>query len=236
MMQGLRRRQPGSPLWRIFAWYVMMSFCYVWFFCCYRFRAWGVRNIPAEGPVLIVSNHQSYYDPILVGLGAHRRQFYAMARASLFRNPLFAGLIRLLNAIPVEQGTSDTAAMRQCLDVLKRNHALLIFPEGARTTTGRTESFQTGTMLLIKRAKPMVLPVALEGAYHVWPRRRKWPRPFGRMGVIYGQPIPAEELLKLKPDEALARLQQEVESLRLQLAERMGVDGPADSASAEAVG
>ncbi|MFA9477325.1 lysophospholipid acyltransferase family protein [Phycisphaerales bacterium AB-hyl4] len=222
MIRGLRARQPGSPLWRIFAWYAMMSLCYVWFFCCYRFRAWGVRNIPATGPVMFVSNHQSFYDPILVGLGAHRRQFYALARASLFRNRFFAVLIRLLNAIPVEQGAGDTKAMRRCIEVLKQGHALLIFPEGARTLSGKTESFETGTMLLIKRAKPTIVPVALDGAYHVWPRSQKRPRLFGRMGVMYGEPIPADELLAMKPEEALAHLQQTVETMRQDLAGRIG--------------
>ncbi|MEX0744755.1 MAG: lysophospholipid acyltransferase family protein [Phycisphaeraceae bacterium] len=221
MIRSLRNRQPGSPLWRIFAWYSLFSLCYVWFFCCYRFRAWGVRHIPDRGALMFVCNHQSFHDPILVGLGAHRRQAHALARATLFRNPMFAALIRLLNAIPVDQGASDTSAMRRCIEVLKQDHALLIFPEGSRTLSGRTERFESGTMLLIKRAKPMVMPVALEGAFDVWPRGRKWPRLFGRMGVMFGEPVAAEELLAMKSDAALERLRSDVESLRLELVEKL---------------
>ena len=76
-------------------------------------------------------------------------------------------------------------------------------------------------MLIIKRAKPTIVPVALEGAYDAWPRRKKLPRPFGRMACQYGKPIPAEEILAMKPKAALEHLRQTVESLRLDLAEQM---------------
>lgn len=220
-IEKLRRRQPGSPLWRIAFWHVMHFLCFVWFLPAYRYRAWGVQNIPETGPVLLVSNHQSFFDPILVGLGGHRRQFAAMARSTLFDHPVFAWLIRMLNAIPVEQGAGDMAAMRKCIEVLKQDHALLIFPEGARTLTGRTEAFETGTMLLIKRAKPMVLPVAVEGAFEAWPRNRKAPRLCGKMGTMYGKPIPAETLLAMKPADALKLLEDRVESMRLELAQHL---------------
>lgn len=217
----LRRRQPGSPLWRVFAWYAMHAVCFVWFTLCYRYRGWGVQRIPETGPLLIVANHQSFYDPIIVGLAGHKRQFHALARATLFHNRFFAGLIRLLNAIPVEQGAGDTRAMRTSVDVLKKGHALLVFPEGARTLTGATEPFATGTWLLIKRARPRVLPVAIEGAYDIWPRKSKLPRPFGRIGYMIGRPIDPDELLAHDADEGLELLRHRVESMRLDLREKL---------------
>ena len=127
-----RLRQPGAPIYRIIWWHFCHALCCIWIWPCYRYRSWGTENIPAEGPVLFVSNHQSYLDPILVGLSGYRRQFYAMARSSLFRFRLFAWLIRSLNAIPIDRGTSDVAAMKKCIEVLSDNQALLIFPEGTR--------------------------------------------------------------------------------------------------------
>lgn len=221
MLAPLRRRQPGAPLWRIFAWYALHFSCFVWFMLCHRYRAWGVQRIPETGPVLIVANHQSFYDPIIVGLGGHKRQFRALARATLFRNRFFAGLIRLLNAIPVEQGAGDTRAMRTSMQAVQEGHALLVFPEGARTLSGRTEPFATGTWLLIKRTKARVLPVAIEGAYDVWPRRRKLPRPFGRVGLMIGEPIDAERLLEMSSEQGLEHLRQRVEAMRLELAEKL---------------
>lgn len=221
MLEGFFNRQPGRPWYRIVWWHVLHFLCFGWFRFSYRFRAWGIRNLPAIGPVLLVANHQSFLDPIIVGLAAHHRQFYAMARSSLFDDPRFAWLIRSLNAIPVEQGAGDLKAMRACIDVLKRGHALLIFPEGSRTLTGTTLDFETGTMLLIKRSGAAVVPVAIDGAFEAWPRGQAAPKPFGRIGVAYGEPIPAETLTRMQTEQAMRLLRDRVETMRLELAEKL---------------
>ena len=221
MLDSFRQRQPGASLWRIVWWYFLHFLCFIWFFCCYRFRSWGKHGIPRTGPVLLISNHQSFLDPIIIGLAAHHRQFYALARATLFDNSLIAWLIRSLNAIPVAQGEGDLQAMRVSIDLLKHGHGLLIFPEGSRTVDGATGVFQPGTMLLIKRSGATVLPVAIEGSFSVWPIFNTLPRPFGRIGVLYGHPIEAEQLIRMGPDAAMTHLRQTVEELRLRLDQKM---------------
>jgi len=221
MFASLRSRQPGAPLYRVFSWYAFHFLCVLWMVPFYRYRAWGIHRIPECGPVLFLSNHQSFFDPVVVGIAAHRRQFYAMARSTLFSHPAFAWIIRMLNAIPIARGESDIAAMRRCIDVLKEDQGLLVFPEGTRTRDGKTMRFATGTMLLIKRAKPVVVPVAIEGAYTVWPRDRKVPHLFGRIGVMYGEPIAADTLIDMGADEALRYLREKVESMRLEVAARI---------------
>lgn len=220
MLEHLRQRQPGQPIRRILWWHLLHFICFLWVGPCYRYRAWGVTRIPRSGPILFVSNHQSFLDPILVGLAAHHRQFYAMARSTLFDHPLLSWLIQSLNAVPVERGQSDTASMRKCIEVLGQGHALLLFPEGTRTPDGTTQPFQRGLMLLIKRANATVVPVAIEGAFEVWPKGRKLPRATGRVHVEYGEPIPASHLAAMPADAALSELQQTIESMRLGLAKR----------------
>lgn len=196
--------------------------CYLALVPLYRHRSFGVRNIPRTGALLLVSNHQSYLDPAIVGLGCSRRQFAALARSTLFDNhPVFTWIIRNLNAIPVAQGESDVGAMRKCIEELNKGQALLIFPEGSRTESGNVEPFETGTMLLIKRAKPLVMPVAIEGAFDVWKRGTR-PKLRGRIGVSYGQPIPAETLIAMGADRALSHLRDEVDRMRHDLAIRLG--------------
>jgi 1-acyl-sn-glycerol-3-phosphate acyltransferase len=219
MLETLRRRQPGRSIARILWWHFLHYLCFLWFLTCYRFRGFGQRHIPATGPVLFVSNHQSFLDPIVVGLAAHHRQFYALARSTLFDHPILGWLIRSLNAVPVARGESDTAAMRKCLDVLAEDHALLVFPEGTRSLDGTTGSFGRGIALLIKRSGATVVPVAIEGAFAAWPKGRKLPRGSGRIQVMYGEPIPPSVLQSMKPDAALSLLRDRVESMRLQLAE-----------------
>lgn len=220
-------RQPAEVHRPDLFWRVLHFFCFAYFLPCYRFRAWGVRRVPRSGPVLLVSNHQSYLDPIAIGLPLSRRRLFALARKTLWDTPWVGWLITRLHAIPVDQeNPGDLKAMRACLDVLGRGEALLIYPEGARTLTGRTEPFQTGTMLLIKRAKPAVVPVAIDGAFQAWPRNRKAPRPTGRIGVMFGEPIPAEELLAMKPDDALRRLRDRVETMRQEVVHRLDPAAP----------
>ena len=217
MYPSLRARQPGAAVGRILWWYGIHNLCYLWMSVCYRYRAWGLGNIPKSGPVLFVSNHQSYLDPILVGLGSHRRQFYAMARSTLFKNPFFAWLIRSLNAIPVERGTSDMAAMRRSIEVLRAGHALLVYPEGTRTADGSVGPFHSGIMLLIKRAQPWVVPVAIDGAYEAWPKGRALPRVSGRIRVMYGRPLAAYQVIAMGGENAIENLQATVARMKRQL-------------------
>lgn len=221
MLAALRRRRPGAPVYMIVWWFFLYTCCYAFFLPAYRFRTWGASRVPKQGPVLFLSNHQSFLDPVVVGLGiGHRRQFYAMARSTLWNNWFFGKLINTMNAFPVKRGESDMAAMRKSIDLLKEGQSLLVFPEGTRTTDGKTAPFATGTMLLIKRSMPMVVPVAIEGTFDAWPKGRHF-KPWGRVGIEFGDPIPAQQLIDLGADAALQSLQQTVETMRLQLAQRM---------------
>jgi 1-acyl-sn-glycerol-3-phosphate acyltransferase len=221
VLAALRARHPGAPLWRVLWWCLLHFLCYLWVCAAYRYRAWGAAEIPAAGPVLFVSNHQSFLDPILVGVAAHRRQFYAMARSSLWNHPALAWVIDSLNGVPVERNTADVKAMRRCLEVLGGGQALLLFPEGTRTPDGRTRAFSSGLMLLIKRARPKIVPVAIDGAFDAWPRTRKRPRLGGRVGVMYGRPIDPYVLLDMPVPEALEMLRRQVETMRLEVARRL---------------
>ncbi len=194
---------------------------FLWLTFAYRCRYWNAQRVPDRGPVLLVANHQSFLDPVILGVAGHHRPFYAMARLTLFRHPLFRWLIRTLRAIPIDQEATDIGAVRRCVNVLREGRALLVFPEGGRTLDGRTAPFAAGTLVLIKRARPTVIPVAIEGAHNVWPQHRRLPRAFGRIGAMYGQPIGAETLLAMGTEGALKHLHREVETMRQKLAQRL---------------
>ena len=221
MLAALRARQPGEPLRRVLWWHCLHFLCFLWMTLCYRHRFWGHHHIPRYGPVLLVSNHQSLFDPILVGLGSHHRQFFAMARSTLFAHRVFAWLIRSLNAIPIARGTSDLRALRMCIDVLTREQAMLVFPEGTRTRDGAAGVFKTGVMLLVKRARPRVVPVAIEGAFSAWPHGRQLPRATGRIAVMYGEPIEADTLIAMGEAAALVHLHDTIEAMRQELSRRL---------------
>jgi 1-acyl-sn-glycerol-3-phosphate acyltransferase len=171
-------------------------------------RYTGRENIPAEGPVLVVSNHQSYLDPPLVGAGCRRRMNY-VARKTLFGNPLFRWLIHSLDAIPLDTEGSSVGGIKETLRRLKRGEMVLIFPEGGRCWDGEVGPFQPGFTTLAVRGRAAILPVAIEGAFDAWPRTRKWPRP-GIIHVHYGPPITADQLAQYGGDDLVGEVRRRV--------------------------
>jgi len=198
-------------------WYVLWVVCNSVFRLLYRLRREGMEHIPSTGPILFVSNHQSFFDPLLIGCCTTQRPFRSMARSTLFTNPVFGWLIDQIGAFPVERGQGDTAAIKKCIRVLEQGQALVVYPEGTRTRDGSVNEFKSGVLLLIRKAKPQVVPVAIAGADQAWPRDRSRPRLTGRIGVQFGPAIPAEELLAQSPDEALERLRAQVDAQRQEL-------------------
>ena len=224
-LSEVRKRQPGRPLWRIAVWQFMQKLAKLILVVLYRAKHFGSQNIPLEGPVLYLANHQSFYDPILLGLGSDKRHFFSLGRSTLYDKRWSAFMGNITNSIPVEQGAGDVKAMKKCIEVLKDNQALMLFPEGARTLDGEVAEFETGAMLIIKRAKPQVVPVAVEGPYDVWPRGQKRPKLSGRMGIMYGPPIDAELLTAMPAKDAMAMLRQKVVNMRAELAQKIARRG-----------
>jgi 1-acyl-sn-glycerol-3-phosphate acyltransferase len=168
-------------------------------------RHTGRRNIPSEGGVLVVSNHQSHLDPPLVGMGCCRHMNY-IARETLFGFAPFGWLIHSINAIPIDREGFGIAGIKESLRRLKKGEMVLIFPEGTRTTDGEIKQFKPGITSLAVRSRAAILPVAIAGAYDCWPKQRTFPRP-GRICVHYGPPILPAEYDALS-DEGLLELVQ----------------------------
>ena len=153
----------------------------------FDYRFYGIRKVPKSGPVIIASNHQSFMDPVVVGVPLNRR-FASMARESLFKHPVLERVLRSLGSFPLSRGNADLGAMREGLRVLKGGGLLLLFPEGTRTFDGKVGELHPGLAVLAGRSGAWVVPTAIDGAYECWPRRRLLPRP-GRVRVAYGRPM-----------------------------------------------
>ncbi|MBN1818069.1 MAG: 1-acyl-sn-glycerol-3-phosphate acyltransferase [Sedimentisphaerales bacterium] len=158
----------------------------------FRIRTYGRDNIPAKGPLLLLSNHQSYIDPLFCQVPIRRRLCY-VARDSLFAVRFFGALVSTLRTIPIRRGQADIHAMKQIIARLKEGDAVCLYPEGTRTPDGRIETLKPGFSLLTRRTGATVVPVVIDGAFECWPRHRKLPRP-GKVAVSYGEPIRAEEI------------------------------------------
>ena len=150
-------------------------------------EAEGVNNIPREGGVLLVSNHVSLLDPIVVGSAANREIHY-MARSSLFKVPGLGKLISAFNAYPVDRGAPDLGALRRTISLLKGGNAVLIFPEGTRSVDGTLGKGQDGACFIAHRSGVPTLPVYHSGAERMLPRGSKRPRR-AKLTVKFGTPI-----------------------------------------------
>ncbi len=221
MLSRWRSRNPGAS-WVSIALFAMgTAICSAVFTLVFRYRKYGMRHIPAEGPLLVIANHQSHFDPVTLGIAVIPRQMNYLARATLFF-PGFGLLIRAFNAVPLKQDAPDTAAIRTALDQLAMGRCVMVFPEGSRTPDGELHEFKRGTWLLLSRARCNILPVALEGGFDAFPRRAKRPKLFGqRLAANIGPVIDGAALLAMGPDAGLRHLERTIETLRVELAEKM---------------
>jgi 1-acyl-sn-glycerol-3-phosphate acyltransferase len=130
----------------------------------FEMRVYGLENVPRRGGVLLISNHQSYLDPVLLATFV-RRQISFLAKSELFENKYFGWLIRSLHAFPIRQGAGDVGAMKETIRRLREGHGLTLFAEGHRTETGELLPIQPGAALVIRRAGVPVVPCVIQGSY-----------------------------------------------------------------------
>ncbi len=176
--------------------------------CVFRIRCYGREQVPREGGVLVVANHQSHLDPILIGLAIDRRLNF-LARQSLFRFAPFAWLLRSCDTIPLDRDGSGLGGLKETLRRLKREEMVLIFPEGTRTRDGAVGTIKPGFIPLARRSGVPLLPVGLDGAYQAWPRTRRFPRT-GRVALCIGRPILPEEMAALDDAQLLELVRERI--------------------------
>jgi 1-acyl-sn-glycerol-3-phosphate acyltransferase len=186
----------------------------------FSLRFEGGRNIPGSGPALLVANHESFLDPIAVGLTTTRQLCY-LARKTLF-TPGFGWFLRSVNCVPVDQEGVAKEGLKTILELLGKGRAVLVFPEGERTWTGQMSPLKPGIQLLIKRAQAPIIPVGIAGAFDAFPRGRLLPRlaplflPPGRgtFAVSVGEPLDARRYAEMPREQMLAALQKEVQAMK----------------------
>jgi 1-acyl-sn-glycerol-3-phosphate acyltransferase len=184
---------------------VMARFVAVWLF---GLRVEGREHWPANGGGLICSNHQSHFDPPLVGLTCDRRMNY-LARDTLYKVPLLKQAIHFLDAIPIDREGGGLAGLKETLKRLKAGELVLIFPEGTRTHDGEVAPLKPGFIAVARRSRAPLIPVAIDGAFQAWPRTSWLPR-LSRLAVVIGEPIPPDQIAELADDDLLAELEQRI--------------------------
>jgi len=167
----------------------------------------GVENIPAQGGLIVAANHQTYLDPFWLSLLIKRPTRY-LAWSDAFRWPIVGKGLVWLGAWPLALEGSDPAAIRRSLQWLRDGGAVVIFPEGARSTeSGALERFKAGAVRLALEAQVPILPVTIKGGNRVWPKGWRVPR-MGKVVVTYHKPYQVEPCEK-EETRACARRESE---------------------------
>ncbi len=190
-------------------WYNFLQFaCRLTAVLAFAIRCRGRDYVPGTGGGLVLSNHQSHLDPVLIGLASDRRLNY-LARQTLFGFAPFRWLCYSLDAIPLDREGLGLSGLKETLKRLKRGEMVLIFPEGTRTYDGALGVFKPGFVALARRAGVPLLPVAIDGAYDSWPRTQMLPGP-ATIHIQFGPPIEAGEIAAFDDDQLIAEVEKRI--------------------------
>ncbi len=155
----------------------------------------GLENVPKEGQFILVCNHQSHFDALV--LFAHiRRHMRFVAKADLFKIPLFGQAMRLAGNLRVERGgnAKDRETMERAAEKVREKVSIVFFAEGTRSQGGELLPFKKGAAALAIAAGVPVIPVALAGTWTILPKHSLRIRGGQRAALYVGEPIPTAGL------------------------------------------
>lgn len=182
----------------------------------YRVRHRGLEHIPETGGAVLVCNHVSYMDALIL-LGAVRRPIRFVMDSRIFNTPVLSMIFRLVRAIPIAPRSKDPAVYEAAFEAisqeLQAGQLVCIFPEGRLTTNGEVGSFRSGVESIVQRDPVPVVPMALQGLWGSFfshkdgpalsrPPRRFW----SRIGLVAGAPWPAEKVTAAGLEAEVRRL------------------------------
>ena len=188
-------------------WRVFYPLLHGWI--CRRFRL-EHEDLQAEGPVLLISNHVTNWDPLLVSMSLRNKQVYFVASEHIFRLGWVSRLLNwLLGPIPRSKGAGGGDAAWTCTRKLRAGQSICLFAEGECTWDGRSGQVFPATGKLVKLSKATLVTYRLEGGYFTLPRWAGKRRP----GRMYGHPVgvyPPERLKTMTPEEIDALINRDI--------------------------
>jgi 1-acyl-sn-glycerol-3-phosphate acyltransferase len=186
--------------------YVWLCLVYVviklFFRLCCQVRIEGSEHIPSKGGVVLVSNHVSGFDTVLLPYTVLATQglqiIWSPAKAELFRWRLMGCLLTSLGVFPVRRGQHDRQAMRQMIAGM-RTDKMMLFPEGTRSRDGRLQEGKRAVGKLLYAARPVVIPAAIVGTERIIPHLKSLIHGRAPVSVRYGKPVDLQRYYAL-PD------------------------------------
>jgi len=170
----------------------------------YRVKVEGLEHLPAEGPVILASNHVSFSDSIFLPMVLDRRVTF-VAKAEYFDDPKTAWFFRAAGQIPIrrDSGSASDAALAAAGEVLQAGGVFGIYPEGTRSPDGRLYRGHTGVARLALKCRAPIVPVAMIGTKEAQPIGQVMPNLFVPITIRIGRPLTYERLHE-RVDDRLA--------------------------------
>ncbi|WP_447556609.1 1-acyl-sn-glycerol-3-phosphate acyltransferase [Vreelandella sp. EE22] len=169
----------------------------------YRLRIHGREYVPAQGAALVVCNHVSFMDALVLGGGSPRPLRFVMDQP-IFDSPWLKWWFLLVGAIPVESERRTPAGLRRTLEkvseALRQGDVVMVFPEGRLTPDGEIQAFRRGLETMLARDNVPVIPAGLSGLWGSWTSHcngkalKKWPSRFrAPVTLNFGPPVMIQE-------------------------------------------
>ena len=174
LLETMPDREPliSLLLYRLFKWSIVSPVLHTYF----RGRIYGAENVPQKGRLLVVSNHASDFDPLLLSCCVDRPVAY-MAKEELFQVPVLRQAIQAYGAYPVKRGSADRSAMKAAIASIQSGWATGIFLDGTRTPDGRIADPKVGAAWIAAKTQSPLLPVSLWGTHAIFRKGSAMPRP-----------------------------------------------------------
>jgi long-chain acyl-CoA synthetase len=157
----------------------------------FHLRVSGLEKLPAQGPYIISSNHQSFLDPVVLAAvlpWPAFRNLFAVGTSEIFGSGFMRRLARWLRVIVVDPDANLVSAMRAGAFGLQHGRILILYPEGERSIDGTPRIFKKGAAILSIHLQVPIVPVAIEGFHDAWPRGKPFQQ-FAPLQIQFGDPI-----------------------------------------------
>ncbi len=174
LSESIPDREPWISLllYHLFKWSVVSPVLHTYF----RGRIYGAEKVPQKGRLLVVSNHASDFDPLLLSCCVNRPVAY-MAKEELFQVPVLKQAIQAYGAYPVKRGSADRSAMKAAIASIESGWATGVFLDGTRTPDGRIADPKLGAAWIAAKTQTPLLPVSLWGTHAIFRKGSAIPRP-----------------------------------------------------------
>jgi len=209
---ALKDPQPGFDL----VWYPVSRIVQMVARDLFHLRVSGLENLPRQGPYILSSNHQSYFDPIILTSVLPRETMgntFALGTSEIFGEGFMRRLARWLRVMVLDPDANLVPAMRAGAYGLKQGRVLILYPEGERSIDGAPRIFRKGAAILAIHLQVPIVPIAINGFYEAWPRGKKFFQKLVPLKMTFGPPIlppPETEASEAAYDELTAEVKDRV--------------------------